>query len=198
MDQMKINAAGLTIIKESEGLRLKSYRCPAGVWTIGYGHTAGVKSGQVCTLEQAEHWLREDVEWAEKAVSDMVTVPLSENQFSALVSWVFNVGASAAKRSTLVKLLNNGEMTGTVVEREFKRWNKGGGKVLPGLVIRRAKEADLFVAPVSPQYRVAPDLESSYEVFRNAIVRSCNTVSVRETALHRAEEALYWARKGTR
>src|SRR6056297_1276916 len=107
---MKINSAGLKIIKESEGLRLKAYKCPAGVWTIGYGHTKGVREGDVITEEEAEKLLQEDVMLTEQFITRIASrlkKTIDGNQFSALVSFVYNIGTGAFKRSTLYTLLLN-------------------------------------------------------------------------------------------
>lgn len=139
---MRVNQEGLDLIKRFESLRLKSYLCPAGVWTIGYGHTRGVTPGIVITEAEAERLLREDIEPCERAVSSACKVPLTSAQFSALVSLVFNIGAGAFSKSTLLKLLNQGQYS--EAEKQFKRWNKAGGRELPGLTRRRAAEAELF------------------------------------------------------
>ncbi len=158
---------GLNLIKGFEGLRLSAYQDSAGVWTIGYGHTGGVRPGQRISQAQAEQYLRSDVRWAEQAVRDNVKVPLSQNQFDALVSFTFNVGAGALKDSTLLKKLNAGDYAGA--QAEFGRWVNAGGQRLEGLVRRRAEEAQLFgsVGPAvsstqqSPQTSPAPSTPSA-------------------------------------
>ena len=106
---MKINETGLALIKSFEGLRLKAYKCPAGVWTVGYGHTGGdVKAGMIITEEEAEELLRQDLERFEEGVENLVEVELNENQFCALVSLAYNIGLGNFKRSTLLKLINKG------------------------------------------------------------------------------------------
>lgn len=141
---MRINERGLDIIRKTEGLRLKAYLCPAGIPTIGYGHTSGVKLGQSCTRAQAEAWLIEDSSLAGKCVERSCKAPLSENQFSALVSFVFNLGCGAFSKSTLLKKLNARDYEGAA--SEFPRWNKDDkGKPLKGLTSRRAMEKALFV-----------------------------------------------------
>ena len=142
-----VNKASLDKIKQWEGLRLTAYTDSVGVWTIGYGHTgADVKPGMTITNERADELLRGDLRTAERAVDSSVTVPLSDNQFGALVSFVFNVGSGAFKGSTLLKKLNAGDYDS--VPAELARWNKGtiGGKkvVIPGLVNRRAAEIGLW------------------------------------------------------
>lgn len=140
---MRINEKGLALIKEFEGCRLTAYRCPAGVWTIGYGHTQDVKSGMAITKIDAERFLRQDIRRFEEAVTSLVKVPVTSNQFSALVSFAFNVGVNSLRTSTLLKKLNKGDLNGAA--NEFLRWNKAGGKELPGLTRRREAERKLFL-----------------------------------------------------
>lgn len=140
-----INDNALELIKRFEGLRLTAYKCPAGIWTIGYGHTCGVRQGQRCTEAQAEAWLVEDIRDAERTVDYLIKAPLTDNQRGALVSFVFNVGAGNFRASTLLKKLNIRDYDGAA--DEFRRWNKAGGKVLAGLTRRRDAEAALFLSP---------------------------------------------------
>lgn len=133
------------IIKTAEQLRLKVYKCPAGIWTIGYGHTGkdiAPDKLSIITEEAANKFLIEDVADSAKAVNSFVRVPLNQNQFDALVSFTFNVGSGNFRSSTLLRLLNQGDYDS--VPSQLMRWVKGGGHVLPGLEIRRAREADLF------------------------------------------------------
>ena len=139
---MQISKAGLDLIKQFEGLYLNAYRCPAGVPTIGYGHTAGVAMGQTITQQQADDFLRRDVRQFERAVSRLVHVPLTQGQFDALVSFTYNLSAANLGNSTLLRLLNAGDYKGAAAQ--FDRWTKAGGKELPGLVKRRAAERALF------------------------------------------------------
>ena len=139
---MKISDDGLAIIKKYEGLRLNAYRCPARVWTIGYGHTHQVKSGDVITEAMATEYLRGDVRHAQQTIERYVKVDLTQSQFDALVSFIFNVGSGAFRKSTLLRMLNKGNYSGA--EKQFKRWNKAKGKALRGLTRRRADEAELF------------------------------------------------------
>ena len=144
---MKISDRGLQLIKYFEGFSGKAYKCPAGIWTIGYGTTQypnddTVKPDDICTKSQATEWLAHDCKTDEKAVTAMVKVPLSQNQYDALVCFSYNVGIGALRSSTLLKLLNSGDYSGAALQ--FGRWNKGGGIVLPGLTKRRAEEAALF------------------------------------------------------
>jgi lysozyme len=149
---MITNAAGLSLIRQAEGLRLRAYLCPANVWTIGIGTTVypdgrKVRSGDKCTAQQADSYLAHDLQEFEQAVAAMVTVPVTSNQFSALVSLAYNIGISALRGSTLLRLLNAGDYAGAA--NQLRRWNRGGGRVLPGLVTRRAAERDLFLTPDS-------------------------------------------------
>ena len=139
---MKTGIKGIELIKHFEGCELEAYKCAAGVWTIGYGHIKGVTSDSVITQEQAEQMLVEELNEYEGYINNMVTTPLSQNQFDALVSWVYNLGGGNLKASTLLKVVNSGEFNG--VPEQIMRWNKAGGKVLEGLTRRRQAEADLF------------------------------------------------------
>lgn len=141
-ETMHISETGLALIRQFEGLRLSAYRCPAGIPTIGYGSTAGVKMGQSITAERAEQLLREDVRQFEAAVSRLVKVPLTQGQFDALTSFAFNLGAKALEKSTLLRLLNAGDYSGAAAQ--FDRWVYASGKKLSGLVKRRAAERALF------------------------------------------------------
>jgi lysozyme len=132
----------LSLIKEFEGLRLEAYLCPAKVWTIGYGHTKTAKPGMRITEGGAEALLRHDLEWVESTINKNVKVPLTQNQYDALASFIYNVGAGAFRKSTLLRLLNQGDYTGAA--GQFQRWNKAGGKVLRGLTRRRQAEAEKF------------------------------------------------------
>lgn len=137
-----INKAGLDLIKSFEGCELKAYVCPAGVLTIGYGSTGShVKPGMVITREQADELLRSDLRRFEDYV-DQHCKPATDNQFAALVSFCFNVGEGNLRTSTLRRMHNAGDHEGA--KAQFARWNKGGGKVLTGLVRRRAAEAALY------------------------------------------------------
>lgn len=138
-----MKAQNLDIIKDFEGLRLESYKCSAGVWTIGYGHTEGVGSSQTCSEEEAIGWLKEDVGWAEDAVQELVEVFLEQHEHDALVSLVFNIGRGNFSSSTLLRKLNAGDKEGAA--DEFLKWRKAGGKVLKGLERRRAAERELFL-----------------------------------------------------
>jgi len=139
---MNTSQNGIDLIKHFEGCELKAYKCPAGVWTIGYGHIKGVQEGDVITEQQADEMLVEELHEYENYINTLVTVPLNQNQYDALVSWVYNLGSSNLNSSTLLKVLNSGDYAG--VPEQIMRWNKAGGKVLEGLTRRRQAEADLF------------------------------------------------------
>ena len=140
---MNTSAEGIALIKKFEGCELKAYQCSAGVWTIGYGHTKDVVEGMEITQEEAEQMLVDELHEYESYINKYVTVALSQNQFDALVSWVYNLGPVNLTASTMLKVLNSGEYED--VPAQMKRWNKAGGKVLEGLIRRREAEACLFV-----------------------------------------------------
>lgn len=137
----RINAEGLSLVKQWEGLKLTAYRDIVGVLTIGYGSTgAHVKPGMTISEPQAEALLRQDLARFEERVSRLVKVPLTDNQFSALVSFDFNTGA--IDKSTLLKKLNKGDYN--AVPSELMKWVNAGGKRVQGLVNRRAAESGLW------------------------------------------------------
>lgn len=142
MQPTKIAKPGLDLIKHYEGFRADAYRCPANVWTIGYGHTKGVKEGDKVTRDGGTKFLQEDVKDAEDGVKNFVSVDLTQNQYDALVSFIFNLGTGNFVKSTLLKKLNARDYAGCA--GQFGLWNKAGGKVLDGLVKRRASELRLF------------------------------------------------------
>lgn len=139
---MKISQEGIALIKKFEGCELTAYQCSAGVWTIGYGHTKGIEEGMEITQQEAEDMLVEELHEYENYINDNVTAPLSQNQFDAMVSWVYNLGPANLKASTLLKVLNAGDYDG--VPAQIKRWNKAGGVTLDGLIRRREAESLLF------------------------------------------------------
>lgn len=163
---MRMSADGLALVKEFEGLRLKAYKCPAGVWTIGYGHTSAagspeVNSGMEITKDEAEAILKRDMVQYEAGVEKLVKVELSQGQFDALVDFAYNAGVGALAKSTLLKRVNEERFDD--VPAEFMKWTKGGGRELPGLVRRRRAEVKLWrgldeIAPVShDETRAEPD-----------------------------------------
>lgn len=144
---MKISQVGIDLISSFEDTRLKAYDDGVGVWTIGIGTTiypngVKVKKGDVCTLEQAKSYFAHNLKSFEKTVNDSVKVDLTQNQFDALVSLVYNIGSGNFGSSTLLKKLNVKDYQGAA--DQFLVWNKGGGKVLKGLVRRREAERALF------------------------------------------------------
>ena len=139
---MKLGERGTEILKYFEGCKLTAYQDSVGVWTIGYGHTKGVYNGMTITQEEAEQMLLTELEEYEGYIENMVTVPLTQNQFDALVVWIYNLGPTNFKNSTLLKELNAGNYN--AAGQEITRWNIAGGKVLAGLVKRREAEAELF------------------------------------------------------
>lgn len=142
-ESMRISQAGIDLIKSFEGLKLEAYRDPVGVVTIGWGHTKTARMGQRISRERAEELLRADVSEFEKCVSVALSVPVSQPQFDALVSWAYNVGCGAMRGSTLMRKLNAGDVQGAA--GQFLRWNKAGGRVLNGLTRRREAERKLFL-----------------------------------------------------
>lgn len=142
--KMNISENGLNLIKQSEALRLESYQDSVGIWTVGYGHTGPeVKGGLKITEDAANALLLSDVETSEKCIANSVSVNLTQGQYDALCSFVFNLGCMALRNSTLLRKLNEGE--DVAAAEEFKKWNHAGGKVLAGLTLRRQKEEELFL-----------------------------------------------------
>lgn len=136
---------GLALVKAFEGLRLTAYRCPAGVWTVGYGSTGPhVAPGTTVTAAEADALLLVDLQRFQSAVARLVASPLTEGQYDALVSFTFNLGEGALQASTLRAMLNRGEYAGAA--DQFGRWVLAGGVKLPGLVRRRAAERALFLS----------------------------------------------------
>ena len=135
--------AAAKIISDFEGEKLLAYKCPAGIWTIGFGHTGpDVNPTMRITSSDAVRLLYDDMLEADKAIDELVEVPLRENPRAALISFIFNVGRNAFRTSTLLKLINAGNFP--AASSQFARWNKAGGVVLPGLVKRRHHEKILF------------------------------------------------------
>ena len=150
---MNISEQGIDIIKQFEGCRLHAYDDGVGVLTIGYGHTTGVHWGDVITQDEADALLQEDLDDFELCVNNLVDAPLTQPQFDALVSFAFNVGCGALRRSTLLKRLNANDYEGAA--NQLLRWNRGGGRVLKGLVRRREAERAMFLFGVEkdePEY----------------------------------------------
>tara|TARA_A100000172_G_scaffold5986_1_gene3419 strand:+ start:2671 stop:3114 length:444 start_codon:yes stop_codon:yes gene_type:complete len=139
---MKISEEGKSLIKKFEGCELEAYYDAVNVLTIAYGRTKGVKAGDTCTQEQADAWLEHELEEYGGYVNDAVKVPLNQNQFDALVAWTYNLGPTNLNSSSMLAVLNENKLE--EVPTQMRRWNKAGGKVLPGLERRRLAESLLF------------------------------------------------------
>lgn len=172
---MTTRQQGIAAIKAHEGLRLQAYPDPASggePWTIGWGHTGGVKRGDIITIEQAEKLLAEDIAEAQAGIRALVKVPLTDGQLWALTSFVFNLGAGALRKSTLLKRLNAGDYAGAA--GQFGLWINAAGKPMPGLVRRRAEEKAMFLSggPVhtSPAPATKPEPAKEAPVALRAIL----------------------------
>jgi len=141
-NKMNTSTEGIELIKHYEGCELKAYRCPADVLTIGYGVTKGVTEDMEITQQQADEMLEAELVEYEHYLDNMVKVTLNQNQYDSLIAWIYNLGPTNLKKSTLLIVLNNGNYEN--VPDQIKRWNKANGKVLNGLVKRRNSEALLF------------------------------------------------------
>lgn len=165
---MQMTEEGLALIRRFEGFRARAYRCPAGVWTIGYGHTtqAGpprVAAGMEITEAEARDVLARDVARFARAVERALTRELSPQQFSALVSFAFNVGEGAFARSSVLAAVNEGNFA--AVPERLNRWVKADGRTLRGLVRRRAAEGELFLSrPMPPAVPVPTEDERPWYV----------------------------------
>jgi lysozyme len=148
---MRVSKVGVDLIKGFEGCSLKAYRCPGGVWSIGYGHTNGVYPGMTITQDLADKFLLDDIWNFEEEVNYLLKVPVTQNQFDALVSFAYNVGsdideddiAEGLGDSTLLRKLNSEDFVGAAAE--FPKWNKSKGRVLKGLIRRRQAEKEMFL-----------------------------------------------------
>ena len=146
---MMMTEEGISLIKKYEGCRLTAYKCPAGVWTIGYGNTfyengSTVKPGDKITQERADQLFRNILEKKfVEPIRKLIVSDVNDNMFSAIVSFTYNVGRGNLKSSTLLKKVNANPYDQTI-SLEFKKWVKSAGKVLPGLVRRRESESDLY------------------------------------------------------
>ena len=139
---MKTSPKGIALIKEFEGLRLKAYLCPGGVWTIGYGHTASVKPGMVISEAQAEEYLKADLVRFERYLNGL-GLALNQNQFDALISLIYNIGIGNFQKSTLLRKARINANDNSIMD-EFLRWVYSKGRVLPGLQRRRLREMKLY------------------------------------------------------
>ena len=143
---MDISDSGLDFIMAHEGVRLSAYPDPATggePWTIGVGHTGGVQAGDTCTEEQAREWLRDDAQQAVRCVNNSVKGQVTQNQFDALVSLVFNIGCGNFGKSTLLRCINAGD--DSAAAQEFLKWDRAAGREMAGLLKRRQDESDLFL-----------------------------------------------------
>ena len=140
---MKYSKTALQLVEHFEGCELQAYQDSGGVWTIGYGHTQNVHQGMKITLQEAELYAQRDLEIAETYVNALVNVPLTQEEFDALVDFVFNLGPESFKKSTMLELLNRGEYQ--LAAAQFDLWDHCGGKILAGLLQRRKAEAELFM-----------------------------------------------------
>lgn len=148
LSNMDISESGYSIIREFEGFKDKAYKDTGGVWTIGYGtikypNGTPVKQGDTCTVSQAEAWLKHDCKWVDACLDKYAKVKLSQNQFDALASFVYNIGETAFRTSTLLVKLNSSDYVGAA--GQLDRWVNDNGKRIQGLVNRRAKEKKLFL-----------------------------------------------------
>ncbi len=140
--KMKIGKKGIELIKRFEGFKANAYKCPAGVWTIGYGTTKDVKKDDVVNQKEAEKLLKEHLSVVESFINNL-NLNLTQNQFDAICSFVYNVGRTAFLKSTLLKQIK-ANTNSLEIAIQFKRWNKANGYVLPGLIARRKAEAELY------------------------------------------------------
>lgn len=170
---MRVSTNFIRLLEEFEGRKNQVYNCPAGCPTIGIGHKLTdqeINSGQIIIAgqaidyrqglsdEQIDALVCQDAQKFEETVNSLIRVPLNQNQFDALVSFTFNIGAGALASSTLLKVLNGSNYT--AVPEQMKRWKFSNGQVLPGLVTRRQKEADLFMTPVDELTEPKPDIHA--------------------------------------
>lgn len=151
----KLSEKALGLLKRFEGCKLTAYQDSAKVWTIGYGHTHNVKAGMKISQQQADAFLKEDVKKFEQGINQTLRefgTKVTQSQFDALVIFSFNVGLRAFQKSTMAKKLylmdNKDQLSVNAVADQFQCWNKAGGKVLPGLVKRRAEERLLFLGVI--------------------------------------------------
>jgi lysozyme len=145
MKNMTVGEGGVTLIKKFEGKKLKAYKpIPEDPWTIGYGHTRGVKEDDKISNEKAEEFLLEDLAVYEACINSYVMLELGQNEFDALISFTYNLGCPNLRSSTLLRLLNAGDRKGAA--EQFPRWNRAAGKVMRGLTRRRLAERELFLS----------------------------------------------------
>ena len=139
---MRTSESGKQFIKDFEGCKLEAYECSGGVWSIGYGHIRNVQEGDKITNKEANAFLIKDIEMVEHHVNRLINVHLLTNQWDAVVSWCFNLGCGNLRSSTMLRVINAGDID--KVSEQIVRWDKAGGKVVAGLTRRRKAEAELF------------------------------------------------------
>lgn len=179
---MRTSNQGISLIKEFEGFRDHAYRDPVGIWTIGYGFTKGVRSGDTMTREQAEQRLRDELGQYERAVEQATGGSVTQAQFDALVSFAWNVGIKGMAGSSVIKAHNRGDHQAAA--RAFALWNKAGGKVWPGLTRRRAAEAAMYLSgePVEMPQAVEPESHMTASPINRASVVAGGTAAVATVA----------------
>jgi len=196
---MKMSGNGLDLLKDFEGLKLRAYLDPVGIWTVGYGHTSAagppaVTPGLVITQGEAEEILKRDMAQYEDGVRQHVKATLTQGQFDALVDFAYNAGVGALAKSTLLKRVNAGKFD--EVPAEFMKWTKGGGRELPGLVRRRRAEAKLWrgidtdTPVVVAESSAAPDrpkasksIIQSKEANAAVVAGSLSTIAIAQEAI---------------
>lgn len=170
---MNINKATVDLVKEFEGFRAKAYKCPAGVWTIGYGTTASAgvgvtpKDGMTITKSDAEAYLQAALDKFADQIAPSITAPTNSNEFGAFVSLAYNIGPGAFKKSSALRLFNAGDKEGAA--KAILMWNKAGGKVLKGLTRRREAERKLFLTPVDGEFEGRTSVVQSTTVQASAV-----------------------------
>jgi len=170
---MKINQATVELVKEFEGFSAKAYKCPAGIWTIGYGTTAAAgvgitpKEGMTISKSDAEGYLHAALEKFASQIEDAITAPINENEFGAFVSLAYNIGPGAFKKSSALSAFNAGDKAKSA--KAILLWNKAGGKVLKGLTRRREAERKLFLTPVGSNFEGRTSVVQSKTVQASAV-----------------------------
>ena len=142
INNLVYSGTGLALTQKFEGIKLTSYKDSGGMWTIAFGHTKNVTPEMNCTMEQAYEWLTEDTQSAVDTVNKLVNIKLTQDQFDALVDFVYNLGAGSFASSTMLKLINRGDLINAALE--FEKWDHCGGKVIQGLLNRRIAEQKEF------------------------------------------------------
>jgi lysozyme len=170
---MKINQATVELVKEFEGFRAKAYKCPAGIWTIGYGTTAAAgvgitpKEGMTITRSDAEGYLHGALEKFAAQIESDITAPINENEFGAFVSLAYNIGPGAFRKSSALRHFNAGDKAKAAAA--ILLWDKAGGKVLRGLTRRREAERKLFLTPVGGKFEGRTTVAQSTTVQASAV-----------------------------